>query len=159
MTVVADASPICYLILMGEIELLPKLFSRMVLPDAVLSELSAEGSPAAVREWVGWLPRWVSAESVGGRPTMALQHLHAGERETILLAEAINADLVLLDDKAARRLASERGLRVVGLLGVLVEASNQGLVSLPEAIDRLTHTTFRCSPALLKSVLDRHARR
>ena len=72
MTVVADASPICCLILIGEIELLPKLFSRMVLPDAVLSELSAEGSPAAVREWVGWLPQWVSAESVGGRPTMAL---------------------------------------------------------------------------------------
>lgn len=53
MRVIADSSPICCLVLIGEIELLPRLFSRIVLPEAVLDELSAEGSPAPVRQWAG----------------------------------------------------------------------------------------------------------
>jgi predicted nucleic acid-binding protein len=67
----------------------------------------------------------------------------------------MNADLVLLDEKVARLVAAKRGLRVTGVLGVLAEAATLGLADLPAAVDRLTQTSFRSSPALLKSVLDR----
>jgi len=43
----------------------------------------------------------------------------------------------------------------MGLLGVLVEAANRRLVNLPTAIEKLTKTSFRYSPALLKAILDR----
>jgi predicted nucleic acid-binding protein len=48
MIVVADASPICYLILIGEVELVPKLFGRVFVPQAVVAELLAAGAPAGV---------------------------------------------------------------------------------------------------------------
>ena len=67
----------------------------------------------------------------------------------------MKADIILLDEKAARRVAVERGLRVTGTLGVLGEASTRGLVELAPAIDRLRMTNFRSSPALLKATLDR----
>ncbi|MDE3198600.1 MAG: DUF3368 domain-containing protein, partial [Acidobacteriota bacterium] len=80
-----------------------------------------------------------------------MERLQAGERAAIWLAESISADIVIIDEKAARVAASERGLSVTGLLGVLGEASTRGLVDLALAIDRLRLTTFRCSPALFKA--------
>jgi len=62
---------------------------------------------------------------------------------------------ILIDEKAARLVARERGLRVTGILGVLGEAATRGYVDLASASDRLRKTTFRCSPALLKATLDR----
>ena len=85
--------------------------------------------------------------------------LQSGECAAILLAESIGADLVLLDEKSAHRVAVERGLRVTGVLGILAEAANLGLVDLPAAVNRLTKTNCRYSPALLKSVLERFSRR
>lgn len=71
----------------------------------------------------------------------------------------MNADIILLDEKAARLAAANRGLRVTGLLGVLGEAAMRGLVELAPAIDRLRTTSFRSSPALLKAALDRFGNR
>jgi len=88
-------------------------------------------------------------------PTSGLEKLQAGEQAAILLAESMKADIILLDEKAARRLAADRGLRVTGILGVLGESSTRGLVALAPAIDRLRMTSFRSSPALLKATLDR----
>lgn len=155
MIVVTDASPICYLILIGHIELVPKLFGRVFLPQAVLAELRAEGAPTSVRDWAAHPPAWVSVVSVSTASAAGLETLQAGEREAICLADALKADLILLDEKSARRLASGRGLKVTGVLGVLAEAASRALVSLPEALDRLTRTSFRYSPALLKELLHR----
>jgi len=64
MIAVADTSPICYLILIGEIDLLPKLFSQVLVPEAVLAELLHKDAPPAVRSWASkqpssWQsPRW-----------------------------------------------------------------------------------------------------
>ena len=97
------------------------------------------------------------AESSPDRVSPDLQSLQAGERGAITLAESRQAGLILLDEKAARRIAVKRGLRVAGTLGVLGEASQRRLVDLPSAIDRLRKTNFRCSAALLKATLDRFA--
>ena len=72
------------------------------------------------------------------------------------MIESLGAALILLDEKSARRAAAERGLRMTGLLGVLVEAANRGFVDLSGAIERLTKTNFRYSPALLRSALERY---
>ena len=88
-----------------------------------------------------------------------MEKLQAGEQAAILLAEAIPADMILLDEKSARRVAGDRGLRIAGTLGVLGEAAARGLVDLPAAIDHLRKTSFRYSPALLKATLDRFGSR
>ena len=70
----------------------------------------------------------------------------------------MRADIILLDEKAARGVAADRGLRVTGLLGVLGEAATRGLIELAPVINRLRMTSFRASPALLKATLDRFGR-
>jgi predicted nucleic acid-binding protein len=160
MIVVADASPICYLILIGEIEVLPQLFTEVWLPREVLHELLDDGAPPSVRTWASEPPPWISIratpENARTSTDSNMNRLHSGERATMLLAESIHAALILVDEKSARRVAIERGLRVTGLLGVLVEAAKRGFLDLALALDRLTKTSFRYSPGLLKSVWERY---
>lgn len=81
--------------------------------------------------------------------------IEAGEREAILLAEHLKADLVLLDDLRARRIAKARGLSVVGTLGILGDASQRGLINFRETIDALKATNFRVSDKLIESLVDK----
>lgn len=155
MNAVADASPPCYLVLIGEIDLLPKLFVQVSVPQAVIAELLHEDAPEPVRTWASNPPTWIAVTKNPPSATAGLERLQAGEQAAMLLAESIEADIILVDEKAARLVAANRGLRVTGLLGVLGEAAARGLVELAPAIDRLRTTTFRSSPALLKATLDR----
>lgn len=157
MIAVADTSPICYLILIGEIGLLPKLFEEVLLPSAVVTELLHEDAPQTVRDWAADLPRWITVRDVRDGSAAGMEKLQAGERAAILAAESIEADVVvILDEKSARRVATERGIQITGTLGVLGQAADRELVDLASAIDRLTKTTFRYSAALLKAMIDRH---
>ena len=156
MTAVADASPLCYLVLIGEIDLLRQLFSQVLVPHAVILELLHADAPAAVRTWAVVLPGWISVESTPNIISPGMEKLQAGERAAIHLAESIKADIVIIDEKAARLVAANRGLSVTGILGVLGEAATRGLVDLAGVIDKLRRTTFRCSPALFKATLDRY---
>lgn len=159
MIAVADASPLCYLVLIGEIDLLPKLFGRVLVPHAVITELLHEGAPEAVRVWASNLPAWICAEATPDVLPSGMEKLQAGERAAIVLAESSKADIILLDERAARRVAAQRELRVTGTLGVLAEAATRGFVDLATTVDRLRKTTFRCSPVLLKATLDRFGNR
>ena len=62
MIAVADATPLCYLVLIGEIDLLPKLFSQVFVPGFVIAELLHEDAPEAVRKWASNLPSWICVE-------------------------------------------------------------------------------------------------
>ncbi len=155
MTAVTDTSPVCYLVLIGEGELLRRLFSSVLMPRTVVAELLHEDAPESVRAWAADLPSWISVRDNPTGPTVGMENLQAGELNAILLAETAQADIVLLDEKSARRVAAARGLHVAGTLGVLAEAATQGLIELTEAIDRLRMTNFRCPPSLLKAALDR----
>ncbi|MGA2145499.1 MAG: DUF3368 domain-containing protein [Bryobacteraceae bacterium] len=155
MIAVADTSAVCYLILIDEIGILPNLFTRVLVPPAVVAELLHEDAPEAVRSWAAKLPHWVSVRENPIHGTAGMEKLQAGEKAAILLAESIQADTILLDEKSARRVAAGRGLRVTGTLGVLSVAAAGGMLDLATAIDRLMRTSFRCSPALLKATLDR----
>lgn len=159
MIAVADASPLCYLVLIDEIGLLPQCFSQILVPRAVIAELLHDDAPAAVRAWASNLPAWICSMEAPLLATTGMEKLQAGEQAAILLAESMKADVILLDEKAARRVAAGRGLRVTGLLGVLGEAATRGQVELAPAIDRLRTTSFRASPALLKATLDRFGSR
>jgi predicted nucleic acid-binding protein len=131
----------------------------VLVPQAVITELLNDDAPAAVREWASNLPVWVCVKENPLSATTGMEKLQAGEQAAILLAECMKADVILLDEKAARRVAAGRGLRVTGILGVLGEAATLGLVGLAPTMDRLRTTSFRASPALLKATLDRFGSR
>jgi predicted nucleic acid-binding protein len=156
MIAVSDTSPICYLILIGQVDLLHELFDQLAVPRAVVAELLHEDAPQTVRAWAARLPSWISVRENPSGPSVALEKLQLGEWCAILLAEAIQADIILLDEKSARRFAAARGLRVTGTLGVLGEAAVRGLVDFTLAVKRLRETNFRYSAALLKAAIDRY---
>jgi len=104
-------------------------------------------------------PAWLEIREAMGETHRGLAGLHRGERAAIQLAYELAADLLVLDDKAARAAASALGFRITGLLGILDLAGRRGLVDFPAAVDRLRSTSFRASPSLLRSLLGRHRSR
>ena len=120
MIVVADSGPLHYLILLDHSELLRRFYSRVVVPDAVASELSAAGAPPTVRDWILQLPPWVSVVPVALEAVETItDDLDLGERSAIALTATLSADLLLIDEAAGRAEARRRNLRVTGTLGVL----------------------------------------
>lgn len=156
MIVVSDTSPICYLLLIGEIELLSQLYGQVLIPQVVQEELSNEQSPIIVQNWINNPPQWLIIKSVNVPFDNSLDVLDAGEKSAIILAEQEQANLIIIDDGLGRNIAFSRGLKVTGLLGVLDEAARQKLVDLQKAIVYLESTTFRISPKLLQSLLQKH---
>ncbi|MDF1534664.1 MAG: DUF3368 domain-containing protein [Methanosarcinaceae archaeon] len=66
------------------------------------------------------------------------RELHAGEAETIALAIEQQPDVVFLDKSEARRVANLYGLRITGIIGLLVRAKYEGkIVSLRDELDKL----------------------
>ena len=160
MIVIADTSPLNYLVLIGEVEILRRLYGRVVIPEAVLRELQHPETPAVVLEWIARRPAWLEIERTVVPPDRSLRMLGEGEREAIVLAEQHGPDvLLLMDEGKGRREAQRRNVRVTGTLGVLNDAASRGWVDLPSAFERLRRTTFRASPRLLQGLLDRNARR
>jgi predicted nucleic acid-binding protein len=151
--VVADAGPPRYLVLIGQIGLLPRLFGKIVLPDVVGEELNAPQTPAQVRAWLASSPPWLQSGSAPASQTQLPSRLDRGERATIAVAIELGASLVLMDDRAGAEEARLLGLRVTGTLAVLLLAARRGLVDLDTALSLLKATNFRYSPALLDAML------
>ncbi len=153
MIVIADTSPLNYLVLVGAIDVLPILYKRIIIPQAVFDELHADATPQPVKEWIDDFPFWIKVEQAVLHEAAALLTLDKGEREAIALAQQLKADALIIDDRDGRQAASQRGIKVIGTLGVLNDAAMQGLIDLPTIISKLQHTSFRASSALIASLL------
>ena len=75
------------------------LFGRVTIQQAVCDELGAEGAPAVVQAWIAQPPGWLEVQRVAIGLDPPLNRLHQGEREAIVLAERLGADLILLDER------------------------------------------------------------
>ena len=161
MVVIADTSPLNYLVLIEQIELLPRLFLEVVVPDAVMEELSQPETPPAVSSWAASRPDWVyRVENPALFDDPALGTLGRGERAAICYAESLRPDVLLVIDEArGRRAALQRQIPVVGILGILETASMQGWIDLPVVLAGLGRTSFRVAPDLIESLLERDRRR
>ena len=155
MIIVSNTSPLCYLALIGYAEILPKLYGSVHITQTVLEELRHPDAPPVVHDWATNPPGWLEIHSDPAETDATFAALDPGERTALLLAEQLRADVVLLDEAAARAFAAQRGLNVSGTLGVLCDAAQAGLLELPTALDLLRKTNFRASPELWKLVYAR----
>ena len=152
--VIADTGPINYLVLIGHIDVLPRLFEKIALPRAVQAELSNPLAPLRVQHWIATPPAWLEVHDTAGLPQVS--GLDEGETAAIALAEYLHADLLLIDERDGFHVAQRKGLRVTGTLGVLDLAAERGLLDFGPAIDKLGRTTFRRPESLLKALLKKH---
>lgn len=155
--VVADSSPIRYLLVCGAIEIIPELYGNLVIPSNVIRELSHTLAPVEVRRWASALPAWASVQTAAQLDPAS--QLGLGEREAIALAIEIKAEQLLLDDRAARRVAMLHGLLVAGTIGVLEKASERNLVDLLSVFGKLRQTNFRWEERIFREALQRQAAR
>jgi predicted nucleic acid-binding protein len=144
--------PLNYLVQIDLPDLLLHLYGRVLIPPAVWQELDQPEAPASVRDWVRKKPEWIEIKDAAAPPDPGLEGLDPGERAAIQLAEEIRADLLLIDEKLGARLSRQRGLKVIGTLGVLVQAARRGLVDIDNALARLERTSFRHTPSLFEQV-------
>ncbi|MBB5065790.1 DUF3368 domain-containing protein [Granulicella mallensis] len=159
MIVVADTSPINYLVLIGHIEILPYFYGRILIPPIVWEELQDANTPEQVRFWIARAPDWLETRVLSQAPDASLDFLDRGEREAIALAEQLGADRMIVDETLARGEAQRRKLSVIGTLGVLRNAARAGLLNLPEALSELQKTSFYVAPELIRSLLEEDASR
>jgi predicted nucleic acid-binding protein len=155
MIVVADTSPLNYLILIDEAGLLPDLFGRVLIPEAVASELQHARTPIKVRDWMTKPPIWLELYPAPKTNHTQLTELDPGEREAIELAIHLGIKLILMDEFAGRHQAIKLQLKVRGTLGILEQAARLGKVDLPLSLKKLEGTNFRLSPALRDAALRR----
>lgn len=129
MIVVANTSPLTNLAAIGQFDLLRRLYGQLHIGQGVWEELNAEGQRWPGRDEVAGAD-WIERHIVQNRPLVtALQRdLDLGEAETIALALEVEAGLVLLDEWEGRRAAKRLGLRVIGVVGLLLEAKECGAV-------------------------------
>lgn len=151
MIAVSDTSPLNYLVLIELEDVLPRLFERILIPEAVHRELQDPRAPDLVRSFMASTPDWLEVRSVPDIDS-GLRHLDSGEREVIALAIAVRADSVLLDERKGRATARDRGLAVSGTLGVLHAAAQRGFIHVSEALARLETTSFRVTPRLIRGI-------
>ncbi len=153
MIVVSDTSPINYLLLIDQIDLLPYLFEKIIIPEVVRDEMLDPDAPSVLQQWIANPPPWLMIQAV---PVIdaTLSSLDLGEQAAITLAQTLSADLLIIDERLGRQIARERGISIIGTLGILDDAASQGLVDLSDAIARLQKTNFRISRRIIQALLD-----
>jgi predicted nucleic acid-binding protein len=158
--VISDTSPITNLAAIGQLDLLCQLYATVIIPVAVYNEMVSAGKtvPGAVEvQTLSWIQTQtvVNTQSVINLQS-SQDEIDLGEAEAIALALELKADLLLMDERRGRALAANYKLNIVGLLGVLLQAKRNGLISsVKPLMDQLIEeANFRVSQPLYITVLN-----
>lgn len=131
MIVVSDTSPVSNLIDIGLDQLLVELYREVIVPQAVHDEL---------RKVHPILPDFLRVEKIHDEQavTRLKAELDPGEAEAVVLAKQLHAEVLLMDEHEGRQVAIREGIRVVGLLGVLIRARRENKIgALKPLLERL----------------------
>ena len=143
MIVVSNTSPIFYLSTIGQLDLLRQLYDEIVIPTTVFQEITNVGNTDVSATIVPTL-NWIKIQSATDRALVnkLSKELDPGEAEAIALAVELKADQLLMDERLGRSAAIRVGLKVVGVLGILIAAKHKNLIEdvkplLDSLIDRV----------------------
>ena len=126
--VIVNSTPLIALAKSGQLDLLKRLYGRIVIPEAVYREVTEKNDVVSQR--IGEAEEWIEIRRVDPNVDRRMYRakLHEGEVEVMLLAQDMRADVVVIDDDAARKTAEYLGLPLTGTLGVLIKAKKRGLL-------------------------------
>lgn len=128
MIVVSDTSALIALCAIGKLDLLRELYREVLVPTAVVVEVVAGGTARNNTNEI-LSASWISPREVDPRAIAEFRpQLGEGEAAAIALACSLPADIILIDERLGRRVAEDQGLRVVGVLGILLAGKRVGLI-------------------------------
>jgi len=155
MIVVADTSPLNYLVLVEQINVLENIYGTVVVPETVREELLRANAPEVVRRWIARPPEWLLVRVPSSKLPSSLEQLDAGERDAIALALELGARQLIIDDRRGRESAVQHGVSVIGTLGILRAGAALGLLDLNTAVARHRKTNFFIEPKSSSEVYSR----
>ncbi|MEM7512010.1 MAG: DUF3368 domain-containing protein [Bacteroidota bacterium] len=155
MIVVSDTSPLSALFKVNLLNLLPTLFGTIIIPPAVRDELlylNKQGFNVTPLLEANWLE---IQEATDTRLMNRLSlELDVGEVASICLASELQPKFLLIDEKKGRMVASKLGIPIIGLLGILLIAKEEGLIKeLRPVLLNLKKINFFIAPKLANLLL------
>jgi len=150
--VIVNTTPLIALADIGQLDLLRKLYTEIMIPGAVDYEIMSEPARTLVSA-----ADWIKVMNITGmvQKSSFSSRLHSGEIEVILLAQETAADLLIIDDNAAKKTAKFLGFTVTGTMGVLLRAKREGLINeVKPLLEELIKDGLFVSPAVQNYVLE-----
>lgn len=126
--VIVNSTPLIVLCGIGCFDILRSLYQEIIIPNAVYQEVTAKEDSACMQ--IKTAGSWIRIKHIQDHTEkkMYKAKLHEGEVEVMILAQELNADLVIIDDNAAKKTAKYLGLTVTGTLGVLLKAKKHKII-------------------------------
>lgn len=151
--VVSNTTPLISLLKINHLTLLRDLYSEIYIPKEVYTELEKGKS----KEYYKDLSEidWIKIREINDKKSLSyFLDLDKGEAETIILANEINADLVIIDEILGRFHAKNSNLKVTGTLGILLKAKNTGYIKkIKPLLSELKNKGIWLNERLIREVL------
>ncbi len=158
MIVVADTSPLNYLVQLGLETLLAESYEQVLVPAEVVREMNHVRTPPVVRGWISNPPSWLRIIPIRELDITLPNDLGRGEAEAISLAIELKS-MLLVDDLWGRREAELRSIKTAGTLSILVEGALKGRLDLQVALGQLRNMRFRMSDEVAEMTMERYLTR
>ena len=156
--VVADSGPLIGLARVNQLDLLEKLYHQITITSMVLEELKLSSEkPGAKKISAAVDAGWIAVCRLKKKDDDSILNMlvDAGEAESIQLALAQNADILIIDDRKGRKIAKSRKVRIIGIGGILIAAKRKGLLDkVAPIINDLADVGYRLSPDLCRRILE-----
>jgi len=163
--VVSNSSPLIYLTKIGRLNLIKNVYDQIRIPEAVFNETVTQGKilkiidASIIEEAIG---KWILKERVNSETDSKYTFLDEnnriglGEKQALKLCKQLDADIFIVDDKAARRVSRILKIKPIGTCGILVQAHRKGLISTNEAeqvLDDLIKAKFRVDSTVYRLIV------
>jgi len=152
---VADSGPLIGLVRIGQIELLPHMFSKIIAPPEVWHEVTVKGQGLPGAYEISQI-KWIKIQIPSSQLVQPLNILvDEGEAQAIALAQTTPDCVILLDDARARKIATRLNIKQIGTIGLLLRAKRMGLVEkIKPHIDALIENGIYIRQQLIDAVLN-----
>jgi uncharacterized protein len=152
---IADSGPLISLARINQHELLPLLFSKILVPPEVWDEVTVKGQERPGAHEISRVT-WITIKEPDPHLVRQLSILvDAGEAEAIALAQTTPDCIILLDDSRARKIAARLNIKQIGTVGLLLRAKRMGLVEIIKPhLDSLVENGIYIRQELIDAVLN-----
>ena len=147
--VIVNSTPLIILSKIGELEILKNLYGEIIIPRAVFEEVT-------IKSYVIKNLSWIKIFEVQDKSNRKIYQtkLHYGEVEVMMLAKEISANLLVIDDNAAKKTAKFLGFKVTGTLGILLKAKEEKIISeVRPILEKMLSEKFYISDKIINLVL------
>lgn len=147
--IISNSTPLIILSKIGELEILKKLYGEIIIPRAVFEEVTIKSDAIKNLSWI----KILEVQDKTDRKIYQAK-LHDGEVEVMMLAKEISADLLIIDDNAAKKFAKFLGFKVTVTLGILVKAKAEKIISeVSPILDKILAEKFYISKKIKNLIL------